>query len=172
MLYVLEDTDGLGIAWCSHKSAKPPPPPATAAAMGALPPLLLRAGDLIVLAGTTLTAWQPGAEPAAILELILEHDSRAFDSMEAAMVADPAFYKIDGAFAAPICCALRWVASCSLVHRRRRGRRPATRQGQGDVEDRHRGDRPGVSDAGVVQRAVARAAGGVRGARGHGGGGV
>ena len=104
VLYVLEDTDALGIAWCSHKSAKPPPPPATAAAMGALPPLFLRAGDLIVLAGTTLTAWQPSAEPAAILELILEHDSRAFDSMEAAMVADPAFYKIDGAFAAPICC--------------------------------------------------------------------
>ena len=69
VLYVLEDTDGLGIAWCSHKSAKPPPPPATAAAMGALPPLLLRAGDLIVLAGTTLTAWQPGAEPARLAAL-------------------------------------------------------------------------------------------------------
>ena len=96
VLYVLEDTDALGVAWCSHKSAKPPPPPATAAAMDALVSPPLRAGDLVLLAGTTLTAWQPGDEPGTILELILEHDSRVYDSMEAAMVPDPAFYKIDG----------------------------------------------------------------------------
>ena len=62
MLWALDDdhAGALGLVNSSHKSANPPPPPHVAAAMGALEYPLLNAGDMLMLAGTTLLAWHPG----------------------------------------------------------------------------------------------------------------
>ena len=79
VLWVLEDTDALRVVAASHKSSTPPPPPAVAAEMGAMDAPSLRAGDLLLLAGTTLMAWQPAAAAARVVEVVLEWDSRSAD---------------------------------------------------------------------------------------------
>lgn len=80
VLWALDDTDALGIVEASHKSALPPPSPEVAAQMGALTPLPLRAGDLVLAAATTLLAWRHASEDAAapprVLELVLCFDSK------------------------------------------------------------------------------------------------
>jgi hypothetical protein len=82
VLWVLEDTDALRVVAASHKSSSPPPPPAVAAEMGAMDAPSLRAGDLLLLAGTTLMAGQQAQQGAAataarVVEVVLEWDSRS-----------------------------------------------------------------------------------------------
>ena len=80
VLWALEDTDALRLVEASHKSALPPPSPELAAQIpGALVPLPLRAGDLVLAAATTLLAWHPAASQTAtgrVLELVICFDEK------------------------------------------------------------------------------------------------
>ena len=78
VLWVLEDTQHLGVVSGSHKGSMPPPAPDLAAEMKALLPLPLRAGDLVIAAATTLLAWVPGIAIGRpkILELVLRLDPK------------------------------------------------------------------------------------------------
>ena len=79
VLFALDDCESLGVVCASHKSSLPPPPPAVAASMGALVAPKIRAGDLLLLSGTTLFAWDGAAGGSPLprfVELVMVLDAK------------------------------------------------------------------------------------------------